>query len=111
VKIDGVFGEHTASVIAQLQKQYPQSNWQLVHDGRIDPVTNGTYFGSRTGALMTMVALNVAYMTGAVTDNIATMPHHGWWPPELTPLMQININCRAALEKGVVKPPGRPLRS
>ena len=39
---------------------------------------------------MTMVVLNVIYMQGAVTDDITTMPHHGWWPRELTPLMHVN---------------------
>jgi hypothetical protein len=90
VKIDGVFGEHTQSVISQVQEQYPDKRYRLARDSRIDPVSNGSYFGARTGVLMTMVVLNVIYMQGAVTDDITTMPHHGWWPKELTQLMQVN---------------------
>lgn len=90
LKIDGVFGEHTQSVIRQVQDQYPDQRYKVAHDSRIDPVSNGSYFGARTGVLMTMVVLNVIYMTGAVTDDITSMPFHGWWPKELTPLMQVN---------------------
>jgi hypothetical protein len=88
LKIDGVCGQHTQSMIKLFQDHINA----VVQDGRIDPVTNGTFFGSRHGKLMTMIALNMAYLQGAATDHLWTMPHHGWWPRELTPLMQVRLN-------------------
>jgi hypothetical protein len=89
LEIDGIFGDRTEWTIQQVQEQYPDKRWKVAQDGRIDPI-GGSYFGARTGVLMTMVALNMIYMQGAVTNDIWTMPHHGWWPRELTPLMQLN---------------------
>jgi hypothetical protein len=47
VKIDGIFASITSQVIRLVQEQYPDHRYRLARDGRIDPVSNGSYFGAR----------------------------------------------------------------
>ena len=87
--VDGQYGEITASYIALFQEQFPK--YRLAQDGRIDPFVNGSWYGPRSGVFMTMAALNMAYMEALGDDAILAIPHHGWFPRELRPQMQISI--------------------
>ena len=87
--IDGRFGDITASYIELFQRQFPK--YPLAKDGRVDPFSNGSWWGPRTGVFMTMAAINMAYMEALGDDAILRIPHHGWFPRELRPMMQISI--------------------
>ena len=87
--IDGKFGDVTASFIELFQRQFPI--YPLAKDGRVDPFFEGSWYGPRTGVFMTMAAINMAYMAAQGNDSILTIPHHGWFPRELRPMIQISI--------------------
>ena len=77
VRIDGVFGEHTQSVISQVQEQYPDRRYGLARDSRIDleamvqtvPSAYSGYADKR--ALMGATALRQA--TEAAFDELASV--------------------------------------
>lgn len=95
IKIDGVFGEHTQSLIRQVQEQAHPGDNRLASDSRVDPIAQGNYYGARTGVLMTMVVLNMIYMQGTGSNDITTMPYHFWWPKDLSPALQIAVSHAA----------------
>lgn len=89
LKIDGVFGSLTESYIELFQRQFP---WhELAHDSRIDPLSNGSWYGARTGVFMTMAALNMAYMAALGNDAIARILRHGLFPMEVRPSVEIAL--------------------
>ena len=92
-KIDGIYGEHTQSLIDQIQEQVqPGRGDKVARDGRVDPIANSSYYGARTGVLMTMVVLNLMYMESTGSSDISSMPHHPLWPKELSNGLQLTIH-------------------
>ena len=89
--IDGQCGETTREYIALFQQQF--AKLKLTRDGRVDPFVKGGWFGPRTHALMTMAAINMAYIEAEGPTAHLSMPAHPLFPREIRPSLQIAVQA------------------
>ena len=61
----------------------------LTQDGRVDPVMNGRFFGSRTGNLYTILALNASYRKVRGPGAHADITVDALFPGELRPSLKV----------------------
>ena len=87
--IDGQYGESTREYIALFQQQY--TKFKLTQDGRVDPFVKGGWFGPRSHALMTMAAINMAYVEAEGESAHLEMTAHPWFPGEIRASLQIAV--------------------
>jgi hypothetical protein len=87
--IDGQFGNQTREYIDLFQEQFPK--FKLARDSRVDPFFKGGWFGPRSHVLMTMAAINIAYIEAEGDNAHLTMTQHPLFPQEIRPSLQISV--------------------
>jgi hypothetical protein len=90
LNIDGIFGERTAEAIRFFQVSGSRGPLAVGTDGRIDPTRGGTYAGSVSGKLRTIILLNKYYYELYGRNAILAVHQHPLFPKELTRALSLS---------------------
>jgi hypothetical protein len=91
INIDGLWGPTSQAYLNFFLEVNSAANpgSPLTQDGRVDPVVSGRFFGSRSGHVYTIIALNSLYQTVRGPNSLQNITTDPLFPQELRPSLQI----------------------
>ena len=90
LQIDGIFGERTAEAIRFFQVNGSRGPLAVGTDGRVEPTRGGTYAGSVSGKLRTIILLNKYYYELYGRNAILAVHQHPLFPKELARALSLS---------------------